>query len=113
MTDTVIVSAASGFAPSLPPDRPTRPTLPCQRSSQLFFAEREADVIAAKALCADCPIRAACLLGAIERREPWGVWGGEVFVEGVIVPHKRGRGRPRKYPVGTPRPRRAVTPAAA
>ena len=30
------------------------------------------------------------------RREPWGVWGGEVFVEGRVVAVKRGRGRPRK-----------------
>lgn len=91
----------------------SRPALPCQVSSQLFFAERSTDVDAAKALCADCPIRTACLLGAIERREPWGVWGGEVFVEGVIVAHKRGRGRPRKHPAGAPRPRRQVSRAAA
>lgn len=89
-----------------------RLALPCQVSSQLFFAERETDVDRAKALCADCPIRTDCLIGAIERREPWGVWGGEVFVDGVIVAHKRGRGRPRKYPIGTPR-RRRVQPAAA
>ncbi len=91
----------------------TQPALPCQVSSQLFFAEREADVDAAKALCNDCPIRTACLLGAIERHEPWGVWGGEVFVEGVIVAHKRGRGRPRKHPLGAPRPRRTAAAQAA
>ncbi|OZB46955.1 MAG: transcription factor WhiB, partial [Cellulomonas sp. 14-74-6] len=28
--------------------------------------------------------------------EPWGVWGGEVFVAGQVVAVKRGRGRPRK-----------------
>lgn len=90
-----------------------RPVLPCQVSSELFFAERAADVDAAKALCAGCPIRTACLLGAIERREPWGVWGGEVFVEGAIVAQKRGRGRPRKHPIGAPRPRRSAAQAAA
>ncbi|CAM5326708.1 WhiB family transcriptional regulator [Streptomyces tanashiensis] len=34
-----------------------------------------------------------------ERREPWGVWGGELFVQGVVVARKRPRGRPRKNPV--------------
>ena len=50
----------------------------------------------AKALCRTCPIRDACLTGALEREEPWGVWGGEVFVGGRVVATKRGRGRPRK-----------------
>jgi WhiB family redox-sensing transcriptional regulator len=37
-----------------------------------------------------------CLAGAIERREPCGVWGGQIFHHGRIVPYKRSRGRPRK-----------------
>lgn len=51
---------------------------------------------AAKELCAECPIRATCLSAALERREPHGVWGGELFVDGRVVASKRGRGRPRK-----------------
>ena len=43
-----------------------------------------------------CPLKAECLAGAIERAEPWGVWGGEIFERGAIVPRKRPRGRPRK-----------------
>jgi WhiB family redox-sensing transcriptional regulator len=62
----------------------------------LFFAESPADVERAKALCVDCPVRPACLAGALDRREPWGVWGGELVVQGVVVPRKRPRGRPRK-----------------
>lgn len=75
---------------------------PCQvaGSADLWFAERSADVERAKALCGPCPIRRACLAGALERGEPWGVWGGEVFVDGVVVARKRGRGRPRKSEVG-------------
>jgi WhiB family transcriptional regulator, redox-sensing transcriptional regulator len=72
--------------------------LACRTDPELFFAEAPADVELAKALCVDCPIRRACLAGALERREPWGVWGGELFVRGVIVPRKRPRGRPRKNP---------------
>ena len=71
--------------------------LPCRSDdSELFFAESPADVERAKSLCATCPIREACLGGALERREPWGVWGGELFIGGVVVARKRPRGRPRK-----------------
>jgi WhiB family redox-sensing transcriptional regulator len=83
--------------------RPSRRlSLPCQIDNRPFFAEQARDVEEAKALCASCPIRTACLTGALERREPWGVWGGEVFIDGVVVAHKRGRGRPRKNAVVTP-----------
>ena len=44
----------------------------------------------------DCPVRDLCLTGAKQRREPWGVWGGELFLQGVVIPRKRPRGRPRK-----------------
>ena len=70
--------------------------LPCMDDPDLFFAESPADVECAKLLCRGCPARMACLAGALERREPWGVWGGELFLRGDIVPRKRPRGRPRK-----------------
>ena len=74
--------------------------LPCRSfEPELFFAESPAEVEYAKSLCLDCPVRTACLAGALERREPWGVWGGELFVQGVVVPRKRPRGRPRKTDV--------------
>lgn len=68
--------------------------LPCERSPELWFAEHARDLGLAKAGCAPCPRRAECLTGALERREPAGVWGGEVLADGVVVAHKRGRGRP-------------------
>ena len=71
--------------------------LPCHTvDPDLWFAESPADVETAKALCAPCPLRTACLAGALERREPWGVWGGQLVLSGVVVPRKRPRGRPRK-----------------
>lgn len=74
--------------------------LPCwDCDPELFFAESPADVELAKAMCVDCPIRAECLAGALARREPWGVWGGELFISGVVVPRKRPRGRPRKVDI--------------
>ena len=73
--------------------------LPCTEDPELFFAESPQDVETAKALCVGCAARMACLSGAVERREPWGVWGGELFLRGQIVPRKRPRGRPRKHDV--------------
>jgi WhiB family redox-sensing transcriptional regulator len=74
--------------------------LPCHLvEPDLFFAETPADVERAKALCVDCPLRLTCLAGALSRREPWGVWGGELVLQGVVVPRKRPRGRPRKNEV--------------
>jgi WhiB family redox-sensing transcriptional regulator len=75
-------------------------SIPCRSTDpELFFAESPADVERAKALCLDCPVRALCMSAALERREPWGVWGGELFIQGVIVARKRPRGRPRKTEV--------------
>ena len=70
---------------------------PCQVfDAELWFAESPSDVELAKLLCQDCPVRTACLTGALKRREPWGVWGGELFQAGAVIPRKRPRGRPRK-----------------
>jgi WhiB family redox-sensing transcriptional regulator len=77
--------------------------LPCRLvDPEVFFAESPVDVENAKALCLDCPVRALCLAGALERREPWGVWGGQLFVQGEVVARKRPRGRPRKHPLPEP-----------
>jgi WhiB family transcriptional regulator, redox-sensing transcriptional regulator len=70
--------------------------LPCTQDPELFFAESPQEVEQAKAMCRGCGARFACLAGALERREPWGVWGGELLMHGAIAPGKRPRGRPRK-----------------
>jgi WhiB family redox-sensing transcriptional regulator len=72
---------------------------PCTRDPDLFFAESPQDVEQAKAICRGCGARIACLAGALERREPHGVWGGELLMRGAIVARKRPRGRPRKEEV--------------
>ena len=64
----------------------------------LFFSEELQDIARAKEICARCPVLVPCLEGAIERREPWGVWGGQLFLNGKILTNKRRRGRPPKVP---------------
>lgn len=76
------------------------PELPCHVGDpDLWFADSPSDLERAKALCVDCPIRSECLAAALQRAEPWGVWGGEILDRGAIVDRKRPRGRPRKEPV--------------
>jgi WhiB family redox-sensing transcriptional regulator len=87
--------AVAGSATALPVGL----DLPCTEDPELFFAESPEDVETAKAMCRGCQARLACLTGALERREPWGVWGGELLMRGAIVPRKRPRGRPRKTEV--------------
>lgn len=78
-------------------DRATATQTPCRSNDpELWFAESPDDVEHAKRLCQQCPTRALCLTEALERREPWGVWGGELLLQGVVIPRKRPRGRPRK-----------------
>lgn len=72
--------------------------LPCRTRPELYFAEKPEDVEQAKALCGSCPLKQMCLETALELREPWGVWGGELIERGRILPRKRPRGRPRKNP---------------
>jgi WhiB family redox-sensing transcriptional regulator len=68
------------------------------RLAGVFFSRELQDIARAKRLCLSCPAVVPCLEGALERREPWGVWGGQLFVDGTIVATKRRRGRPRKVP---------------
>ncbi len=65
-------------------------------TTALFFSDEIPDIRRAKTICLDCSLLETCLAGAIERREPAGVWGGELFAEGRILTHKRKRGRPPK-----------------
>ena len=76
---------------------PVRPSLPCRvEDPDLWVAAAPARLEEAKRLCDSCPVRSACLDGALLRGEPWGVWGGEIFERGAVIARKRPRGRPRK-----------------
>ncbi|MEZ5210019.1 WhiB family transcriptional regulator [Gordonia sp. (in: high G+C Gram-positive bacteria)] len=95
MTITELTTPITGT----PEDSPAthRIDLPCQSGdADLWFAEEPAALETAKSLCRACPLQAPCLAEAVDRGEPWGVWGGEIFDRGVIIARKRPRGRPRK-----------------
>ena len=66
------------------------------RLTHLFFSDELAEIARAKTICSSCPVLADCLEGALERREQWGVWGGQLFIHGRVAMTKRGRGRPPK-----------------
>jgi WhiB family transcriptional regulator, redox-sensing transcriptional regulator len=68
------------------------------RLTDVFFSPEPQDIARAKRLCLGCPALIPCLEGALERREPCGVWGGQLFHNGTIVTTKRRRGRPPKVP---------------
>jgi WhiB family transcriptional regulator, redox-sensing transcriptional regulator len=86
-----MITALDPLSKACPDDVPCRVHDP-----DYWFAESPDELEQAKAWCRECPARAACLATALERQEPWGVWGGEIIVRGAILPRKRPRGRPRK-----------------
>jgi WhiB family redox-sensing transcriptional regulator len=85
----------------------------CRREpvGDLFFSEQIDDIARAKAICATCPLLEPCLAGAVIRHEPWGVWGGQLFLNGHILAQKRKRGRPPK--VRPPEPEVILPPSIA
>lgn len=51
----------------------------CNLFSELDWIEAKPNspqALACKLICAACPVRFDCALGALERGEPWGIWGG-------------------------------------
>ena len=100
------------------PSPGTSRDLPCQQTDPaLWFSSVPAELNLAKAYCGGCRIRQQCLAGALDRAEPTGVWGGEIFDHGRIIEFKRGRGRPRRVDaivndrvVAPPRPSLSVLP---
>ncbi len=67
--------------------------------------EREAREAKAKAVCAQCPVRAECLDWALTTQEPYGVWGG-------LSERERRDLLVGKRPPSAPRSRRGQTTSA-
>ena len=66
--------------------------------THLFFSDIPLDIARAKAICGRCDRASACRQEALDRHEPWGVWGGELIENGRVVLHRRPRGRPPTLP---------------
>ena len=47
-----------------------------QVDPEVFFPERGGSTKAARAACAECPVRARCLEYALNNKEAFGIWGG-------------------------------------
>lgn len=58
---------------------------------ELFYPEKGGSAAAAKRICEGCPVRAECLVWALERGERFGVWGGlsERERRRLLVPEQR------------------------
>jgi WhiB family transcriptional regulator, redox-sensing transcriptional regulator len=46
-----------------------------------FFADNQAEVARARAVCSSCPVLDDCLAFAIETNQPDGIWGGHTAKE--------------------------------
>lgn len=62
--------------------------------AHLFFSDDDFDIARAKKICSTCRLQASCLAGALERNEAYGVWGGQLLIDGEPVRFTRRRGRP-------------------
>jgi WhiB family redox-sensing transcriptional regulator len=47
-----------------------------QVDPELFFPDKGESPRPAKRVCASCEVRVECLQDALDRREPFGIWGG-------------------------------------
>jgi hypothetical protein len=107
-TMNITIEAARSLLEPREPDSPPgaeqvrRPIARCADGNGtmtgLFFSDNVIDIARAKAMCNLCALKAECLAGALEREEPWGVWGGELLSGGRIIANKRPCGRPPKHP---------------
>jgi WhiB family redox-sensing transcriptional regulator len=61
----------------------------------LFFSGLEVEIDAAKSICRGCRLRRGCLELALDRGEPWGVWGGELLRDGAVIARPPRVGRPK------------------
>jgi WhiB family redox-sensing transcriptional regulator len=76
----------------------------CQyEEPELFFPLSPAKVAEAKAVCAGCPVRPACLAYAFATGQDAGIWGGMTEDERRLELLRRFRARTQPTPASQPR----------
>lgn len=66
-----------------------------QTDPEVFFPGKGTPNREAKQVCAECPVRAACLEYALEKRLDYGVWGGMSAKERIVL-RRQGHGVDRQ-----------------
>ena len=61
----------------------------CIGLTDLMYAGDEFSVLRARQICQSCPVAVPCLVAALDRREPDGVWGGLTPSERETVRRRR------------------------
>lgn len=67
------------------------PQLACKQTPELFWSYKQDEVADAKKLCNKCPLKAMCLMYALDAREKDGVWGGTDEAERNTILGRRSR----------------------
>ena len=80
----------------------------CRGVSVDVFYPEQPDFREARMVCRRCPVRVECLDYALGWPELFGVWGGQLFINGKMLTVKRRRGRPPK--VARPEDQMPVVP---
>jgi WhiB family transcriptional regulator, redox-sensing transcriptional regulator len=71
-------------------DRPWVDRAACRDlDTNIWYATRGESLNLARAICADCPVRRACLDYAIDNHESHGVWGGTSERQRRRIRHQR------------------------
>ena len=68
----------------------------------IFYSSRLDETQKAKDICAECPLRFACLEGALNSQERWGVWGGASQSELRVAQSINDEGDATNYGSGFP-----------
>lgn len=53
----------------------------CKDKGKIFFSYKPEDIAEAKSICAECPVRFACLQDALDLHERFGIRGGVIETE--------------------------------
>ena len=73
----------------------------CRLFPELDFVDARPstpEALACRTICSVCPVRVECAVGALERRERWGIWGGLDYRDRKAVAREHGYEMPGDPP---------------